>query len=368
MDLWTEFLGLVSQVVTPIWNELIQYIPLLLLFLMPAVVLLVLWMWRHNTSRNRSRVPRRLPDGRTPEGLHLPSPSPWPLVGAAGGFFLFFSLVTGSQSGPNLLFLAIGLGIGGLALVGWLWDARKEYDAVEAGDHHLVLAAETAGRAYSDGALPPGIHLPAPSAWPFFAPIGLFVAFVGLVLGPVLIVAGLLMAFIAMIGWLIDAGKEYRDVESGAHHDDPAARDPERIFPKLLPPVYGIIAVLAILLTMAPWMLTWLPKTEQVAADAGDTPTTTPYVSATSVVKFDENKITVPADTPFTITFDNKQEGVDHNIDIFSDAAKTQSIYDGEIITGPDTIDYALDPLTAGVYPFICKVHPVTMVGEIIVK
>ena len=39
MDLWTEFLGLVSQVVTPIWNELIQYIPLLLLFLMPAVYL-----------------------------------------------------------------------------------------------------------------------------------------------------------------------------------------------------------------------------------------------------------------------------------------------------------------------------------------
>lgn len=368
MDLWTEFLGLVSQVVTPIWSELIQYIPLLLFFAMPLVMLLVLWMWRHNSARNRPRVPRRLPDGRAPEGLHLPSPSPWPLVGAVAGFFLFLSLVTGSQSGPNLLFLAIGLGIGGLALVGWLWDARKEYDAVEAGDHHLVLAAETAGRAPVDAALPPGIHLPAPSAWPFFAPIGLFFAALGLVLGPILIVAGLLMAFIAMIGWLIDAGKEYRDVETGAHHDDPAARDPERIFPKLLPPVYGIIGVLAIVLTMAPWMFTWLPQTESLEGDPGLTPTTTPYVSATSVVEFVEKEIAVPADTPFTITFDNQQAGVDHNIEIFSDAAKTQAIYDGEIITGPATIDYPIDPLAAGVYPFICKVHPVTMVGEIIVQ
>jgi plastocyanin len=368
MDLWTEFLGLVSQVVTPIWSELIQYIPLLLFFLMPLVVLLVLWMWRHNSSRNRSRVPSRLPDGRAPADLHLPSPSPWPLVGAAGGFFLLFSLVTGSQSGPNLLFLAIGLGIGGLALVGWLWDARKEYDAVEAGDHHLLLAPETAGRTAYDGTLPPGIHLPAPSAWPFFAPIGLFFTFLGLVLGPVLIIAGLLMAFIAMIGWLLDAGREYRDVETGAHHDDPAARDPERIFPKLLPPVYGIIGIMAIVLTMAPWMLTWLPKTEEVAADAGSTPTTTPYVSATSVVEFVEKEITVPADTPFTITFDNKQAGVDHNIEIFSDAAKTQVYYDGEIITGPATIDYPIDPMAAGVYPFICKVHPVTMVGTLSVE
>ena len=143
MDLWTELLGLVSQVVTPIWNELIQYIPLLLLGLMPLVVLLVLSMWRRNAARNRAagRAPAA---GRPhPEGLHLPSPSPWPLVGAAAGFFVFFSLVTGSQAGPNLLFLAIGLGIGGLALVGWVWDARRELDATEAGDHHLVLAAET---------------------------------------------------------------------------------------------------------------------------------------------------------------------------------------------------------------------------------
>ena len=39
-----------------------------------------------------------------------------------------------------------------------------------------------------------------------------------------------------------------------------------------------------------------------------------------------------------------------------------------EGLTKAAAIEYALDPLKAGVYPFICKVHPVTMVGEITVK
>ncbi len=368
MDLWTEFLGLVSQFVTPIWSELIGYIPLLLLLLLPLALLLIAWLWGHNRQRNRTRVPRRAPAGRAPDGLHLPSPSPWPIVGALGGFFLFFSLVIGGKAGPSLPLLAIGLAIGGLAFAGWLWDARRELDVVEAGDQHLVLAAETAGHARAARPTPPGIHLPAPSAWPLFAPVGLFFVFLGLALGPVLIVAGLLMAFIAMVGWIVDAGREYRDVESAAHHEDAAARDPERIFPKLLVPLYAIIAVVAIILTMVPWMFTWLPKTEQVAEEAGAATTTTPTIIASSVAGFDTKEIAVPADTPFIITFENRQADVEHNVEIFSDAAKTQSIFDGEIITGVATIDYAVDPLKAGVYPFICKVHPVTMVGEITVK
>ena len=78
MDLWTELLALVSQVVTPIWNELIQYIPLLFFGIFPVFILMLIWMWRHNRAANRSRVPARLPDGPVPAGLHLPSPSIWP--------------------------------------------------------------------------------------------------------------------------------------------------------------------------------------------------------------------------------------------------------------------------------------------------
>ena len=364
MDLWTEFLALVSQIVTPVWNSLIQYIPLLLVMLIPLVLYLVAFLWIHNGKRNASRVPPRLPDGRMPDGLHLPSPSPWPLVGAAGGFFIFLSLVLGTQTGPNLLFLAIGLAIGGIALVGWFMDARKEYDATEAGDHHLVLVPETEG-VHVEPAIPEGIHLPAPSAWPLFAPIGLFFAFLGLALGPLLIVGGLIMALIAMIGWIIDAGKEYHEVADGVH-PDPDARDPERHWPKRLMPLFGTIAAICIVLTMGNWILSLLPRTETADA-SGPKATTEPYVSAKSPAGFDQKRIVVPADTAFTITFDNQNAGVPHNIEIFKDPAKQDVYYDGETATGPETVDYAVDGLPSGAYPFICKFHP-NMQGTLVVQ
>lgn len=376
MDLWTELLALVSQVVTPIWNELIQYIPLLFLLLIPLVLYLLVVLWRMNAGRNAPRIARRLPDGRTPEGLHLPSPSRWPLVGSLGAGFIFASLVFSATSeipardaagqvvegqmitvntGPNLVLLTIGLMIGALAFVGWLIDARKEYDATAAGDHHLVLVEETPGTK-APVEIPEGIHLPPPSPWPFFAPIGLFFMFLGLVLGPVMIVGGLAMGLIAMIGWLLDAGREYREVAEGEHMD-PELRNPERIWPRRLVPVFVGIAILSVSLSVGNNLLALLPKTEEVEA-GGPVATTTPYVSALTPADFEQQAIIVPAETPFTITFENRNVGVEHNIEIFSDAAATEVYYLGEYIAGPETIEYAIDPLAAGEYPFICTIHP----------
>lgn len=365
MDLWTEFLGFLSQIVTPIWETLIQYIPLLLLGLIPLVLLLLVGQWRRHGPANASRVPPRLPDGRAPEGLHLPSPSKWPFIAPIGLFFIFLGLVLGGEAGPDLLLLSVGLIIGAVAFAGWLMDATHEYDATQAGAHGLVLVAETDGRRV-EPPIPEGVHLPPPSAWPLLAPIGLFFVFLGLVLGPVLIVGGFLMAAIAAVGWLLDAGREYREVAEGAHAD-PALRDPERAFPKRLTPVYASIAAISIVLTLAPWMLTWLPQSTDVVVAGGPEPTTTPYLSAVSVLSFEQDEIAVPADTPFTITFENKQAGVPHNVEIFTDADRSSSHFQGELITGPATIDYAVPPLGAGEYPFICTVHP-PMTGTLIVQ
>jgi plastocyanin len=326
-------------------------------------------------------VPRAAPAGAPPAGLHLPSPSIWPLIAPIGLFLIFASVVfTGTvevidptdpsrmmevSAGPNLLLLAIGLALGALAALGWYLDAGREYAATEAGDRHLVLVEETDGREPLERPMPAGIHLPPPSAWPFLAPIGLFLAFLGLVFGPVLILGGLLMAAIAAAGWYLDAGREYREVAEGVH-PDPEARDPERRFPKRLMPLYVAIAAVSIALTLAPWFLTLLPQETQATA-SGPTPTTTPYVSATSVLSFEQDLIVVPADTPFTITFENKQDGVPHNVAVFTDASTTDFLFVGEIITGPATIDYPMDPLPAGEYPFICSVHP-PMKGVLVAK
>ena len=57
--LWDGILGLMSQIVTPLWGTLLQYIPLLFFGLIALVVALVVRAWRRNGARNASRVARR---------------------------------------------------------------------------------------------------------------------------------------------------------------------------------------------------------------------------------------------------------------------------------------------------------------------
>jgi len=45
----------------------------------------------------------------------------------------------------------------------------------------------------------------------------------------------------------------------------------------------------------------------------------------------------VPAGRPFDLTFDNKNAGVPHNVRIADSAAQTTILFDGDVVTGPDT-------------------------------
>jgi plastocyanin len=86
----------------------------------------------------------------------------------------------------------------------------------------------------------------------------------------------------------------------------------------------------------------------------GDATTT---VTAANV-EFDTATIELPADEPSTIHFVNDDAGVPHNIGIYEDDTVVAELFQGEQITGPDEIDYAIDPLAAGDYYFQCDVHP----------
>jgi plastocyanin len=86
----------------------------------------------------------------------------------------------------------------------------------------------------------------------------------------------------------------------------------------------------------------------------GDATTT---VTAANV-EFDTATIELPADEPSTIHFVNDDAGVPHNIGIYEDDTVVAELFQGEQITGPDEIDYAIDPLAAGNYYFQCDVHP----------
>ena len=53
------------------------------------------WWWHRHWAENRSRVPRPIPAGRKPEGMHLPGPSLWPFVAPVGLLFIVFSVALG---------------------------------------------------------------------------------------------------------------------------------------------------------------------------------------------------------------------------------------------------------------------------------
>jgi plastocyanin len=85
-------------------------------------------------------------------------------------------------------------------------------------------------------------------------------------------------------------------------------------------------------------------------------------------IAFDTNCIEAPASTPFTVAFDNKDAGVQHNVSVYPSATElTNPIEQGEIITGPATADYKVPALKAGEYYFHCDVHPTQMFGKLVV-
>ncbi|HEV8621884.1 MAG TPA: cupredoxin domain-containing protein [Actinomycetota bacterium] len=86
-------------------------------------------------------------------------------------------------------------------------------------------------------------------------------------------------------------------------------------------------------------------------------------------IAFDTNCIEAPPSAPFTIAFDNKDSGIQHNVSVYPSATDlTQPIEQGEIITGPATADYKVPALKSGEYYFHCDVHPTLMNGTLRVK
>lgn len=80
---------------------------------------------------------------------------------------------------------------------------------------------------------------------------------------------------------------------------------------------------------------------------------------------FSTNALAAPADAPFTIDFKNEDVGMPHNVEI-KDASGAQ-VFNGKIITGPAEEPYAVPPLKAGAYTFVCTVHA-NMTGTLTVQ
>jgi plastocyanin len=384
-DLFQQLWDFLSQLLFPNWPDLIALLPLVFIGLILLVVLYLAWMWRRSGPRNRSRVPTRLATGSPPPGVHMPGPSRWPFVAPIALVVIFFALILGSL--PVML---AGLAIGVVAAVGWMRDAMGEWRTAEVGH----AAAEWApahgsprrlGAAAATAALPagpqvafeprsweieppPGVHMPGPSPWPFFAPIALVVILFGLILSPWLILGGIILGVIAAGGWLREANREWRSTER-VGHAVPETRDPQRAWPRRAVPVFGTIIALSVGLALLPLGLAWLGSFAPGAA----TPTPLvvperPEIAAFNSTSFDRRELVVPSGREFQLVFHNEESGTPHDVAITSGPPPADVVYfDGDVITGPETIEYQVPALEEGDFYFYCTIHP-NMNGTVLAR
>jgi mono/diheme cytochrome c family protein/plastocyanin len=91
-------------------------------------------------------------------------------------------------------------------------------------------------------------------------------------------------------------------------------------------------------------------------------------ITATNANAFDTPDVSTPADTPFTLVFDNQDPANLHNVVVSDPGGEVVDIGENPFFTGPEQRSYNYPALEAGAYPFICQVHPTTMTGTLTVE
>jgi plastocyanin len=82
---------------------------------------------------------------------------------------------------------------------------------------------------------------------------------------------------------------------------------------------------------------------------------------------FDTAEITVPRDANVTVHFENRDDGIPHNVAVYRTADASDPIYVGEVVQGPTTIDYVFrSPAEPGTYHFQCDPHASFMRGSFV--
>jgi plastocyanin len=268
----------------------------LALGLIALVLTLLYWLaeglriYDHDNEPTTTSLPARIETG-PPPGVHVPGPSFRPILGALGVALLFLGLVFGGW------LLAVGVLALVVTLIGWLFDARKEYVK--------TVEADRTGHLENIAAPDPPSRLLA------------------------------VLALLVVVAAVAQSGVLTADSANGGTPGSSAA--PE----SAAPPPGGSGA----------------PASGAPGGSAGSPPAGGPAdvtVEAKDIA-FIQATWSAPADKPFKLAFDNEDNGVPHNVTL-KDSSGAE-VFKGEIFNGVETRVYDVPALPAGQYTFVCSVH-----------
>jgi hypothetical protein len=132
-----------------------------------------------------------------------------------------------------------------------------------------------------------------------------------------------------------------------------------------------------ILRSRRPWTIAWVgfgalaiilylmvfkPTFQGGAAPSGSTgarclPTGTTLTVVAKNLSFGVKCLAAFADEPFSIAFDN-QEAAPHNVAIYTDQSRANSLFVGDRVDGPKKVTYQVPAIPQGTHYFICDFHP----------
>jgi cytochrome c oxidase subunit 2 len=108
-------------------------------------------------------------------------------------------------------------------------------------------------------------------------------------------------------------------------------------------------------------------------ARAGRTPRPSPPAGAEVIdlvaqdTAYDKLEMNAAADTPFTLRFENRDDGVPHDVVIVD--SSNQEVFRTDTVTGPDSGEFTVPALRAGEYKYYCSFHPIpAMTGTLTVE
>jgi plastocyanin len=247
--------------------------------------------------------------------------------------------------------------------------------------------------------------VPRGSYGPIILAIAAFLLVRGGAAGPDYVIAAVIVAVVAATVWLFDSFRTEVDVRDARNVDSrllgPVAL-PTFAFLLTITIAYSLSRVLLAVSETASWVLAFIvaavlftilfvlaerrPSPKVVAslaavgmvgvlvaggAGAGvgerEFHPHTPEIASVEVlakdIAFDRNVIGLPADEEVEMVFTNLDEGVFHNIGVYTAAEPGEPIFNGKPIAKGKTI-YRFRAPDAGTYRYVCDFHP-AMVGEL---